>query len=100
MVALYNSIQAGICNRKGDVAGMGPVQRPVVCLQDAGRDIKAAQSMVTAKRRAFPRNAPDTHAAALEALERTRQNNVAPEASQPQVSFRSVMVIPLTSPIE
>jgi len=73
---------------------MAPVQRPVVRLQDAGRDIKAAQSMVTAKRRAFPRNAPDTHAAALDALERIRQVNVAPEASQPQVSFDLSWVTP------
>ena len=55
-------------------------------LQDAGRDLKAAQSLVAAKRRAFPRNAPGSHATALQTLERLRQARAAPEASQPQVS--------------
>ena len=55
-------------------------------LQDAGRDLKAAQSLVAAKRRAFPRNAPGSHAIALQTLERLRQAPAAPESSQPQVS--------------
>ncbi len=55
-------------------------------LQEAGRDLKAAQSLVSAKRRAFPRNAPGSHAAAVQALEQMRQNNAAPETSQPQVT--------------
>lgn len=49
--------------------------------------MKAAQTQVTAKRRAFPRHAPGTHAAALEALEAMRQNQGALESTQPQVGF-------------
>ena len=47
--------------------------------------MKAAQSLVSAKRRAFPRHAPGSHAAAMQALEQMRLNNAAPEQSQPQV---------------
>ena len=49
--------------------------------------MKAAQSLVSAKRRAFPRHAPASHAAALQSLEQMRLNNAAPEPSQPQVGF-------------
>ena len=39
-----------------------------------------------ARRRAFPRHAPSSHAAALEALERMRQDQAAAGPSLPQVS--------------
>ena len=41
---------------------------------------------MSAKRRAFPRHAPGSNAAALQALEQMRQSNAAPEPSQPQAS--------------
>ena len=57
-----------------------------LALQDAGRELKDARALVGARRRAFPRHAPSSHAAALEALERMRQNQAAAGPSLPQVS--------------
>ena len=55
-------------------------------LQEAGRELKDARALVGARRRAFPRHAPSSHAAALEALERMRQDQAVSGPSLPQVS--------------
>lgn len=57
-------------------------------LQEAGRELKDARALVGARRRAFPRHAPSSHAAAVEALERMRQgqDQAASGPSLPQVS--------------
>ena len=55
-------------------------------LQEAGRELKDARALVGARRRAFPRHAPSSHAAALEALERMRLDQPAAGPSPPQVS--------------
>ena len=54
-----------------------------LCLQEASRELKDAQSRVTAKRRVFPRHAPGSHAAALDALEQIRHRQESAQASQP-----------------
>jgi hypothetical protein len=64
-----------------------------LCLQEANRDLKDAQSRVTAKRRAFPRHAPGSHAAALEALEQIRQRQEGAQASQPLQVTASLCVV-------
>ena len=60
-------------------------------LQEAGRELKDARAQVGARRRAFPRHAPSSHAAALEALEKLRQDQAAAGPSLPQVGLASLV---------
>jgi hypothetical protein len=64
-----------------------------VCLQEASRELKDVQARVTAKRRAFPRHAPGSLAAALEALAAIRHRQESAQALPPSQVTASVSVV-------